>query len=83
MDKITVNRKKCVIDGCEEPCIVVSNGCVDIRISTMYHYIGRNTILIVEFIDGEYNGEEEIGGDFNTLTDREAVLIAKGFSCYL
>ena len=78
-----VVRTTFLVDGINEPCIEVRNNGTMVRISKFYHYVGRDTLLLKEFIDGDYNSSEEINGDFDTLTKDEAERIAKKFSVYL
>lgn len=75
------------VDGCTEPCWVVLSVGVKVRIAKFYHYIGRNTILVSEIFNENgkelVNSEEEIDGDFDSLTASDAVRIAKEHSVYL
>ena len=72
-----------MVDDVDEPCIIVGDETTYVRISTCYHLIGENTLYVTEFVDGDYNSKEEIEGDFDCLTDEEAVEIAKKHSVYL
>lgn len=83
MSDITVTRTTHIIDGIAEPCIIVSNGYAEVRINKCYHYIGVNSLYMREFLDGEYNSFDEFRGDFDTLSDAEAIKLAKHFSIYL
>ena len=80
-----VERTTYLVDGCKEPCIIVSSddGFVKVRISKMYHYIGNDTLYLVELIGDAYNSSEEWEGDFDLLTDKEAIALARKFSIYL
>ena len=78
-----VKRTTFEVEGINEPCIEVSDGYTTVRISTCYHYLGKNTLYVREYLDGEYNGEDEWKGDFTTLTDADAIRIAKEFSAYI
>ena len=80
-----VERTTFDIMGIKEPCIMVSNedGSVKVRISTCYHFLGKNTLYVREILDGEFNAEDELVGDFKILTNKEAIRIAKRFSAYL
>jgi hypothetical protein len=49
----------------------------------VYHYIGNDTLEVSEYLDGEFNGSEEIIGDFDTLTEDGAKNIARRYSAYL
>lgn len=71
------------VDGINEPCIEVSDGYTMVRISTCYHYLGKNTLYVREYLDGEYNSEDELKGDFESLTDKDVICIAKKFSAYI
>ena len=83
MSDIKVKRTTYNVDGIQEPCIIVSNGCAEVRISKCYHLIGKNTLYMRESLDGEFNGFDEFVGDFDSLTDVEAIRLAKEFSAYL
>ena len=72
----------CVCD-CKEPCFEVSNGFAMVRIAPCYHYFGLDTIMLTEFLDGEFNSREEWKGDFDSLTKSDAMRIAKEYSVYL
>jgi hypothetical protein len=49
----------------------------------MYHYIGKNTIIVKEYVDGDYNSSDELTGDFDSLTPAKAKKIAQSYSAYL
>ena len=85
MSDVKVKRTTYNVDGFQEPCIIVSNGCAEVRISKCYHLIGENTLYMRETLgmDGEFNAFDEFVGDFDTLTDAEAIRLAKEFSAYL
>lgn len=72
-------------DGIKEPCIIVASDddSLQVRISTCYHYFGNNSLFVREIIDGDYNREDEIKGDFNKLTPSKAKSIAQRYSIYL
>ena len=78
-----VKRTTFEVEGCQEPCIIVDNGFCQVRISKCYHLIGGNTLYVREILDGEYNGEDEITGDFDSLTEADAIRIAKANSAYI
>ena len=80
---ITVNKTTFKIDGCEEKCFEVSDGYTMVRISKMYHYVGKNFLAITEFLDGDYNSSDEWTGDFDSLTEADAKRIAQKYSVYL
>lgn len=82
-DQIKVAKTTFKADGIDEPCFLVGDDYAQVRISTCYHYIGKNTLCVTEFLDGEFNDMEEIDGDFNSLTENGAREIAKNFSAYL
>ena len=69
----------------QEPCIMVTSdsGYAQVRISKCYHYIGSDSLYVREILDGEFNGEDEYIGDFDELTDEDAIRIAKEFSAYI
>ena len=83
MKALKVERTTYQVDGVDEPCIMVGDGFAQVRISALYHYIGKNTLLVSEFLDGENNGEAELIGDFESLTDDDARKIALGYSVYI
>lgn len=72
-----------MVEGIEEPCFEVSNGYAKVRIAKMYHYLGRDTLALSEYLDGEWNGSDEWKGDFDSLTEYDAMRLAKKFSAYL
>jgi thiamine pyrophosphokinase len=49
----------------------------------MYHYVGKNSLAITEFLDGDYNSSDEWTGDFDSLTEADAKRIAQKYSVYL
>lgn len=71
------------VDGCTEPCFEVSDGYTLVRIAKFYHYVGHNTILVTEYLDGDFNSQEEMDLDFDSLSLTDAEQIAKKFSVYL
>lgn len=84
MSELKVDWTTVVVDGCEEDCVEVSNGYTMVRIQRMYHYIGNDTTLFTEYLDGEYNNNEEWSMDFDDIRDDlTAIEIAKEFSVYL
>ena len=83
-DVIKVTRTTFEVDGTREKCIIVSNDCgVEVRFSKMYYYLKSHGLYVCEFIDGEYNNSEEWVGDFDKLSDNDAIKLAKDFSIYL
>ncbi len=80
---ITVKKTTYEVEGCTEPCFEVTDGRAMVRIAKMYHYIGEDTLIIKEYVDGEYNSSEEWTGDFDSLTNEEAKNIAQRYSVYL
>ena len=80
-----VTRTTFKVGNENEPCIIVSNDkeSVKVRISTFYHLVGDNTLMMKEYVNGEANNTEEYEGDFETLTDDEAIELALEFSAYL
>ena len=80
-----VERTTFECEGIQVPCIMVSSdsGYAQVRISKCYHYIGDDTLYMREILDGEFNGEEEFRGDFDELTDEDAIRLAKDYSAYL
>lgn len=78
-----VKKTTYLVDGCDEPCFEVSNGYAMVRIAKFYHYIGHNTSMVTIYLDGEWNGEEEISDDFDELTAKDAKRIARNLCVYL
>lgn len=80
-----VERTTFECEGIHEPCIMVtsSDGYTQVRISKCYHYIGKNSLYVREILDGEFNKEDELIGDFDNLTNVDAMRIAKEYSVYL
>lgn len=73
------------VEGSIEPCYEVSSddNSIMVRIATCYHYIGKNSLYVTEYIDGDFNSREEIDGDFKSLTSAKALQIAQSNSVYL
>ena len=80
---ITVKKTTYEVDGCEESCFEVSDGFTMVRIAKMYHVIGKDTIIIKEYVGGDYNSSEEWSGDFDSLTLEKAKQVAQSYSAYL
>ena len=80
---IEVKKTTYDAEGIEEACYEVTDGFTKVRIAKMYHYIGNDTLVVSEYLDGEFNGSEEIIGDFDTLTEDGAKNIARRYSAYL
>lgn len=80
---LEVKKTTYEVDGCKEPCWEVSNGYTIVRIAPFYHYIGHDTIILSEYLDGEFNSDEEWDYDFGELTQSDAIALAKQFSVYL
>lgn len=80
---ITIKKTTYEVDGLKEPCYLVSNGYATVRIAKCYHLIGRNTLYVTTFLEDEWNGEEEVNGDFDSLTFMEVKRIAKENCAYL
>ena len=80
---LTVKKTTYKVDGCKEPCFEVSNGYAMVRIAKYYHLLGRDTLILSEYLDGKWNGEEEWSLDFDSLTKADAKEIAKEYSAYL
>jgi hypothetical protein len=72
------------IDGEAIPCYEVDNEAgVIVRIAPYYHYVGKTTCLLTEFINGEKNSTEEYSYEFDFLNAPEALRLATEFSAYL
>lgn len=80
-----VQRTTFYCEGIQEPCILVTSDSeyAQVRISKCYHYIGSDSLYVREILDGEFNSEDEWTGDFDELTDEDAIHIAKKFSAYI
>jgi hypothetical protein len=83
MKVLSVEKTTYMVEGGEEPCWVVSNGYTIVRIAPCYHPIGRTTIILTEFLDGDFNSEEEWDMDFDSIDKSSAIKIANRFSVYL
>ena len=82
-DMITCEKTTYLVEGVQEPCFEVSDGFTMVRIAKMYHYLGGDTLEMTEFLDGQWNGSEEWKGDFDSLTERDAIRLVKEYSAYL
>ena len=80
---VTVKKTTYEVEGCNEPCFEVTDGFTMVRIAKMYHYLGKNTLAITEYLDGDYNSSDEWNGDFDSLTPAKAKKIAQAYSAYL
>jgi len=80
---IEVKKTTYLVDGIQEPCYEVSDGYAMVRIAKCYHMVGRDTLYLTEYLDGEWNGSDEWDGDFDSLHDFDAKRLAKQFSVYL
>lgn len=80
---IEVKKTTYEVDGIQESCFEVSNGYCMVRIAKMYHYLGKNTLILTEYLDGEWNAEDELTGDYDTLTESDAKQLARKFSAYI
>ena len=83
--KVMLEVKKTTyeVEGIQEPCYEVTDGFTMVRIAKMYHYLGKDTLIIKEYVDGEYNSSDEWTGDFDMLSDDDAIRLAKEYSVYL
>lgn len=80
---IEVKKTTYKVQGCEEKCWEITNGSIMVRIAKLYHLIGRDTIVLTEYDNGNYQNDEEWDIDFDTITKSDALRIAKQFSIYL
>ena len=80
-----VQRTTFYCEGIQEPCILVTSDSeyAQVRSSKCYHYIGADSLYVREILDGDLNSEDEWTGDFDELTDEDAIDIAKKFSAYI
>lgn len=82
-EELTVKKTTYTVQGSVEPCFEVTNGYAMVRIAPRYYYVGSDDLLVTEYLDGEWNDEDIWPGDFDTLTEKEAIRIARSFSVYL
>lgn len=80
---LEVKKTTYEVEGIQEPCYEVTDGFTMVRIAKMYHYLGKDTLIIKEYVDGEYNSSDEWTGDFDMLSDDDAIRLAKEYSVYL
>lgn len=80
---IEVKKTTYEVEGCTEPCWEVTDGFTMVRIAKMYHYIGKDSLVITEYLDGYYNSSDEWTGDFDRLSKASAKRIAQKYSVYL
>lgn len=80
---IEVKKTTNSVEGSTEPCYLVTNGYATVRISKCYHLVGRSSLYVTTYLGDEWNGEEEIEGDFESLTFMEVRRIAKQNCAYL
>ena len=80
---IEVKKTTYEVEGCEEHCFEVTDGFTMVRIAKMYHYIGKDTLILTEYLDGKYNSSDEWTGDFDSLTPAKAKKIAQAYSAYM
>lgn len=80
---IEVKKTTYKVQGCKEKCWEITNGSIMVRIAKLYHLIGRDTIVLTEYNNGNYQNDEEWDIDFDTITKSDALRIAKQFSIYL
>lgn len=80
---IEVKKTTYEVEGSTEKCFEVTDGYTMVRIAKLYHFIGRDTLIISEYLDGSYNSSEEWNDDFDSLTKADAKRIAQEYSVYL
>ena len=80
-----VDRTTFECNGIQEPCIMVIDeaGYAQVRISKCYHYVGPDGLYVMEILGEKFKSEKEQMGDFDGLTDEDAIHIAKEYSEYL
>lgn len=73
------------VNGCKELCFEIKsdNDAIMVRVAPYYHFVGKNTLYLTEYINGEFNNSEEMTGNFKSLTKTQAVNLAKEFCAYL
>lgn len=80
---LEVKKTTYEVDGLIEPCFIVTDGYTEVRIAKMYHIIGADTLHLLETQGGEYNSDDEWTGNFESLTEEDALDLAKSYSVYL
>ncbi len=80
---VSVKKTTYDAEGIEEACYEVTDGFTLVRIARMYHYIGKDSLEISEYLDGELNSKEEMVGDLDSLTPVVVKNIAREYSVYL
>ena len=86
MNELKVTRTTYELAGVKRKCIIVSNGYTDVRIGKdCIHEVVFNQpcVFMVEYLKGERKREDVSFGNFDELTDEEAIAMAKKFSDYL
>jgi len=64
-----------------EECMIIDvsgDGSHTFRVNKFYHMTSRDTTLMTEFCDGDFNSQEELDVDFEKLTPAEAYRAALG-----
>lgn len=80
---IEVKETTYEVEGSVEPCFEVTDGFTMVRIAPFYHYYGRTTILITEYLGGEFNSSDDWDLTWDYVEESEAKEIAINYSAYL
>ena len=80
---VEVKRTTYEVDGSKEPCFEVTDGYTMVRIAPCYHLIFKDTILITEYVGGEFNSDEEWDLTWDDIEEADAKEIAINYSAYL
>lgn len=81
--EIKIKKTTYEVENSIEPCFEVSNGYCLIRIAPFYHLMSKTTILITEYLDGDFQSQEEWDIEFDYLDEYKAMEIAKEYSLYI
>lgn len=80
---IEVKETTYEVDGSVEPCFEVTDGYTLVRIAPFYHYFGKTTILITQYLNGEFHSDEEWNYEWDYIDEGDAKEIAMKYSAYL
>lgn len=80
---LEVKKTTFEVEGTTQECFIVTDGFSKVRICKCYHLYSHNTIFVTEWIEGDFNSEDEWDYDFDMLDEEDAVEIAKKYSIYL
>lgn len=80
---LEVKKTTYKVDGSKEPCFEITDGYTMVRIAPYYHYIGKTTILITQYLGDSFHSQEEWDYEWDYLTKKDALEISKKYSVYL